>query len=231
MTSLKWCHNEHDGISNHRRLDYLLNHLFRLRWKKTSELHVTGLCEGNSLVTGEFPTQRASDVENDSSLWRRHDTIWLLPQYASNGWVLRLWSDPLPVNVGSYFFTFASPSWHHHHVTLMSHEYHDVSNQRQSNCLFSSLFRLTPKEISRFHITGSLWGESTGYWWILSCYDIMLLICGSGLPFSTTIHVEGYMGLLLKSDVVLVVQIGVPVTFYCKSNIWNQYVLIWYSLF
>ena len=26
--------------------------------KKTSKLRVTGLCEGNSLVTGEFPTQR-----------------------------------------------------------------------------------------------------------------------------------------------------------------------------
>ena len=26
---------------------------------KTSKLHVTGLCEGNSPVTGEFPAQRA----------------------------------------------------------------------------------------------------------------------------------------------------------------------------
>ena len=31
--------------------------------KKTSKLHVTGLCEGNSPVTGEFPAQRASNAE------------------------------------------------------------------------------------------------------------------------------------------------------------------------
>ena len=42
---------------------FLLNRLFRRRSKKTSKLCVTGLCEGNSPVTGEFPAQRASDAE------------------------------------------------------------------------------------------------------------------------------------------------------------------------
>ena len=36
----------------------------RCRSKKTSKLRVTGLCEGNSLVTGEFPARRASSAEN-----------------------------------------------------------------------------------------------------------------------------------------------------------------------
>ena len=31
---------------------------------KRAKLRVTGLCEGNSPVTGEFPVQRASDAEN-----------------------------------------------------------------------------------------------------------------------------------------------------------------------
>ena len=31
--------------------------------KETTQLRVTGLCEGNSTVTGEFPTQRASNAE------------------------------------------------------------------------------------------------------------------------------------------------------------------------
>ena len=31
--------------------------------KKTSKLRVTGLCEGNSPVTGEFPAQRASNAD------------------------------------------------------------------------------------------------------------------------------------------------------------------------
>ena len=42
---------------NHQHLDYLLNHLFMCRSKKTSNLRVTGLCVGNSPVTGEFPAQ------------------------------------------------------------------------------------------------------------------------------------------------------------------------------
>ena len=34
------------------------------RSKKTSKFRVTGLCEGNSPVTDEFPAQRASYAEN-----------------------------------------------------------------------------------------------------------------------------------------------------------------------
>ena len=34
---------------------------------------VTGLCAGNSPVTGEFPAQRASNAENVSIWWRHHD--------------------------------------------------------------------------------------------------------------------------------------------------------------
>ena len=36
--------------------------------KEKSKLHVTGLCEGNSSVTGEFPAQRDSNAEN-FSIW------------------------------------------------------------------------------------------------------------------------------------------------------------------
>ena len=35
--------------------------------KKTSKLRVTGLCDGNSAVTGELPAQRASNAENVTS--------------------------------------------------------------------------------------------------------------------------------------------------------------------
>ena len=62
--TLQWRNNERDGVSNHRRLDY-----FRRRSKKTSKLRVTGLCEGNSLVTA----QRASNVGNVSIWWRHYD--------------------------------------------------------------------------------------------------------------------------------------------------------------
>ena len=38
----------------------------RRRSKKTSKLRVTGVCVGNSPVTGEFPAQRVSNTENVS---------------------------------------------------------------------------------------------------------------------------------------------------------------------
>ena len=72
VNTLQWCHNECDGVSNHRRLDGLLNPLFRRRSKKTSKLRITGLCEGNSPVTGEFRSQRASKAEKVSIWWPYH---------------------------------------------------------------------------------------------------------------------------------------------------------------
>ena len=77
--SLHWRHNGHISISNHQSHDCLLKRLFRHRSKKTSKLHVIGLCVGNSLGTGEFPTQMASNVENVSIWWRYHawPYIWV----------------------------------------------------------------------------------------------------------------------------------------------------------
>ena len=68
---LQWRHNGRDGVSNHRRLGCLLNRWFSRRLKKISKPRVKGLCVGNSLVTGEFPSQRASFAEN-VSIWLRH---------------------------------------------------------------------------------------------------------------------------------------------------------------
>ena len=73
--ALPWRHNERDGVSNHQPHDCLLNRLFSCRSKKTSKLCVTGLCEGNSPVTGEYPTQRASNAENGYIWWRHHACI------------------------------------------------------------------------------------------------------------------------------------------------------------
>ena len=69
---LQWRHNKHDGVSNHRYHDCLINRLLRRRSKETSKLRVTGLWEGNSPVTGEFPAQRASNAETVSIWWRHH---------------------------------------------------------------------------------------------------------------------------------------------------------------
>ena len=69
--SLQWRHDGRNGVSNHQPHGWLLSRLFRRRSKKTSKLCVTGLCAGNSPVTGEFPAQMASNAEN-VSIWLRH---------------------------------------------------------------------------------------------------------------------------------------------------------------
>ena len=65
---IQWRHNGCDGVTNHQPRDCLLNRLFRRRSKKTSKLRVTGLCAGNSPMTGEFAAQRASNAKN-VSIW------------------------------------------------------------------------------------------------------------------------------------------------------------------
>ena len=73
--SIWWRHHDNgrDGVSNHQSYDCLLNCLFKRR-SNTSKLRVSGLCAGNSPVTGEFPTEIASNVEN-VTVWWRHYTI------------------------------------------------------------------------------------------------------------------------------------------------------------
>ena len=64
--ALQWRHIERDCVSYHQTYDCLINRLFRLfrhRCNKTSKFRVTGLSEGNSLVTSEFRAQRAINVQ------------------------------------------------------------------------------------------------------------------------------------------------------------------------
>ena len=70
VLSLQRRHYERGGVLNHRRLDYLLDRLFRS--KKTPKLRVTGLCEENAPANNGVPSQRASNAENNSSWWRHH---------------------------------------------------------------------------------------------------------------------------------------------------------------
>ena len=51
---------------------YSILEFIQRRSKKTSNFQVTGLCAGNSPVTGEFLAQRASNAENVSISWRHH---------------------------------------------------------------------------------------------------------------------------------------------------------------
>ena len=60
--------------------------------RKKSKPRVTGLCEENSPVTGEFPSPRASNAD-DVSIWWRH-RAFLAEKYT--GW--------LPGSNGPYFW-------------------------------------------------------------------------------------------------------------------------------
>ena len=90
ICSLQWRNNGRDGVSNHRRLDYLLNRLFRRRSKKTSKLRITGLCEGNPPVAGRFPSQRAGSAEN-VSIWWRHTVAYVQALHTSKLIIKKFW--------------------------------------------------------------------------------------------------------------------------------------------
>ena len=77
---LQWRHTGHDSISNHQPHNCLL---FRRRSKKTSKLRITGLWAGNSLVTGEFPAQMASNAQN-VSIWWHHHGQWIISGHGSH---------------------------------------------------------------------------------------------------------------------------------------------------
>ena len=137
----------------------LLNCLFRRRSKKTSKLRITGLREGNLPVTGEYPAQMASNEENVSTWWRRHDdrnilykvrTLFLCSSSVSFN--IRIWTTP----------NEQSPlQWRH--------------NERDGVLYFKSpASRLFVQSFVQVHIKENIkaprhwlwWGESPGGRWI-----------------------------------------------------------------
>ena len=100
-SALQWRHNGRDSVSNHQPHHCLLNGLFRRRSKKTSKLRVIGLCARNSPVTGEFPAQMASNVENVFIWWRHHG---MFMSCRIHGW-LSCQTCHLPIQTSLSFFS------------------------------------------------------------------------------------------------------------------------------
>ena len=73
LHTIQWRHNERDGVTNHQPHNCLLNRLFKRRSKKTSKLRATGLCAGNSPITGESPHKGPVTRKNVSIWWRHQD--------------------------------------------------------------------------------------------------------------------------------------------------------------
>ena len=77
-------------ISSHKMCIWFMFVLFccvlgqsfiQVQIKKNTKVPCQWLCEGKSPVTGQFPAQRASNMENVSISWCHDDYLWLL----SNG--------------------------------------------------------------------------------------------------------------------------------------------------
>ena len=99
--------------------DCLVNRLLRRRSKKTSKLRVTGLCVGNSPVTGEFPAQMASNSEfffhlmTSSCVYRIYVAVSQLPWDRRRGAGIRPRSYRPDRTGRSHPETQASSRWRH----------------------------------------------------------------------------------------------------------------------
>ena len=154
MCTLPWRHNGRDGVSNHRQLDRFLKRLFNHRSKKTSKLHVTGICAGNSPVTGEFATQSASNAENipfDDIIMNSWN---ILTRISNNIWFYQ-------ISTSSRYHEFSlrytcmyteSLQWRHN-------EHDGVSNHRRLHCLLKCLLRHRWMKISKLRVNGHYEGN------------------------------------------------------------------------
>ena len=104
--------------------------------KKPPKLRVTGVCVGNSPVTREFPSQKASNAENVSIWWRHRDFLHMA-----------FWMES---------FDFPN-TLHWRHMGAMASRV--TGNSTDYSAAHSG------KQVRRqiVHITDPLWGESTSH--------------------------------------------------------------------
>ena len=148
--ALQWRHNGRDGVSNHQPHHCLLKRLFRRRSKKTSKLRVTGLCAGNSPVTGEFPTQMPVTWK----MFPFDDVIMSLFRHDSPCLLL----SPKEINL-------VFPIWwlKHYSDVIMSAM---ASNHRRFGCFSQPFVQAHIKENIKASRHWPLWGDFTGDRWI-----------------------------------------------------------------
>ena len=143
LNPLRWRHNVRDSVSNHQPHDCLLNCLFRRRSKKTSKLHVTGLCVGNSPGSGEFPAQMASNAENVSIWWRHHAIMAHYYQMISQTFAV------ISLNIDISAMPFSEPM----------QAYCWLNTQWQLSVIFGSKYKICPWKcrLQNGGYFGSIW--------------------------------------------------------------------------
>ena len=153
VSILEWRHNGHVSVPSHHPHHCLLNRLFGCRSTKTSKLHVTGLCVGNSPGTGEFPTQMASKAENVSIWWRHHDIYLNCYTPYPGGWLCQ-WR----LRHGPQF------TWHHRTDTLVMPQLHVFwDHLTGKNFLICSKAAKSPVAQLQMPTIGAVQGKSKGF--------------------------------------------------------------------
>ena len=107
-SSLRWRHNERDSVSNHQPHGCLLDGLLRRRSKKTSKLHVTGLCLGNS--PGPVNSPHKGPVTRKMFPFDDVITLYKMSSYLSifrTSWYRPLHDTYTPTHTHVYVYFFA----------------------------------------------------------------------------------------------------------------------------
>ena len=103
--TLQWCHNEPNGVSNHRRLDCLLNRLFGPRFKIKGLRHwpLWGIHRWSVNSPHKGPVTRKMFPFDDVIMKILH-FIFVSAQ-SLNKYLKRIWFDADQV-IGHYFYTY-----------------------------------------------------------------------------------------------------------------------------
>ena len=179
-----WPHDisQHFELGEGTHISQLFNQLLiQAQIKETSKLCVTGLCEGNSPVTGELPTQRVSNMENPFHYFitRTVNFCRNLPYGNTITWSwwrheLQMLSTLLPLSRGIHWSPMDSPqiepvmhSFDHFYVfilnKLLKKEFLVIWD---AWCLCDiNVIMIERSWWWHGNATGALWGEFTGHWW------------------------------------------------------------------
>ena len=172
--SLKWRHNGRYGVSNPQPHDCLLRRLFR-RWsKKSLKLPVTGLCAGNSPVTGEFPAQMASNAENVPMWWRHHDD-------GNSSWYKQSAQCSKRVCIGIFVMAVCLRCLCYHIMSVASYRsckswgFVSITTVRSMVCACLQVHGYTiawrPYSFSHYYPDSKVHGANMGPTWVLSAPD------------------------------------------------------------
>ena len=172
LRTLQWRHNGYDGASNHQPHHCLLNCLFRHRLKKIPKLRVTGICAGNSAVTGEFPARMASNTEKVSIWWHHYGTtttfvmshVYLIWQYIMHVsylsyffWVLRLIFRPITFTYHAHYVYIPFFIYFFWSLRLPFFNYFDASRSLRWRFHYISISRSLPSWCCLSFPLSSLW--------------------------------------------------------------------------